>query len=303
MTATMNSCVHDHSRWGPADRLGAGNHLTDETRLAAIRMVEKGTVYDLSHVIRMGAPAFAPTQPPYLMMMWQTSRDAIRRRRDLGATNDAGTNLERIEMTVHVGTHIDALGHASVGDRLYNGVSALEEVGDWGLRTTGIEHCPPIITRGVLLDLANLDGGPHLQPGRAIRAADLDAACNRIDVTLRAGDVVCLRTGWGRFFMKDNAKYLSGEPGIDLSGAEWLTARDVTAIGADTMAVEVMPGADPKTLMPVHQHCLAEQGVYLIENLALEQLAADKVGTFCFILLPTKFKGATGSPAMPVAMI
>ena len=300
----MTSCIHDHARWGAADRLGAANHLTDATRLAAVQMVKRGTVYDLSHVIRMGAPAIAPTQPPYLMMMWQTAKDSIRRRRALGAENDAGTNLERIEMTVHVGTHIDALGHVVIGERMYNGTTASDEVTDWGLKTTGIEHCPPIVTRGVLLDLAHLDGGDYLEAGRPIREADLELACRKASVTLRAGDVVCLRTGWGRFFMKDNPKYVAGEPGLDLGGARWLTQRDVTAIGADTMAVEVLPGTQhPKVMMPVHQHCLAEQGVYLIENLMLDDLARDKLGTFCFILLATKFKGATGSPATPIAMI
>jgi len=300
----MTACVHNHARWGAADRLGAANHLTDATRLAAIQMVKRGAVYDLSHVIRMGAPAIAPTQPPYLMMMWQTAKDSVRRRRALGAENDAGTNLERIEMTVHVGTHIDALGHVVIGDKMYNGTTAAEEVTDWGLKSTGIEQCPPIVTRGVLLDLAGLDGGDYLEAGRPIRDGDLEAACRKANVTLRAGDVVCLRTGWGRFFMKDNPKYVAGEPGLDITGARWLTARDVTAIGADNMAVEVLPGTEhPKVMMPVHQHCLAEQGVYLIENLMLDQLAQDKLTTFCFILLATKFKGATGSPATPIAMI
>jgi kynurenine formamidase len=299
----MTACLHDHSRWGAADRVGAANHLTDATRLAAIQLVKQGKVYDLSHVIRMGAPAFVPVQPPYLMSMWQTSRDSQKRRAAIGATNNVGSNLERIEMTVHVGTHIDALGHFSIGQYLYNKTEFEDEVGDWGLKTTGIENCPPIVTRGVLLDLAGLDGGDHLNAGRAVTEGDLETACRKIGVTLKAGDVVCLRTGWGRYFMKDNAKYLEGEPGIDIGAAKWLTSRNVTAIGCDNMAVEVLPPVNPKIMMPVHQHCLAEQGVYLIENFQLEDLARDKVSVFCFILLPTKFKGATGSPAMPIAMI
>ena len=104
--------------------------------------------------------------------------------------------------------------------------------------------------------------------------------------------------------MTDNARYLDGEPGINLAAAQWLTKQGVTAIGTDTMAVEVLPGEDaPEIQMPVHQHCLVEAGVYLIENLLLTPLVTAGVSEFCFVLLPVKFKGATGSPARPIAMV
>ena len=113
-----------------------------------------------------------------------------------------------------------------------------------------------------------------------------------------------VRAGWGRFYMNDNARYLSGEPGINLAAARWLTGQGVTAIGTDTMAVEVLPGEDdPAVKMPVHQHCLVEAGVYLIENLRLTPLVDVGITECCFILLPVKFKGATGSPARPIAMV
>ena len=113
-----------------------------------------------------------------------------------------------------------------------------------------------------------------------------------------------LHTGWGRFFMKDNAKYLSGEPGLTVEAAQWLTSQDVVATGADNMAVEVLPGTrHPEIVMPVHQHCLAEAGVHLIENLVLDELVAGGLTEFCFIMLPVKFKGATGCPVRPIAMV
>ena len=165
--------VHDHSRWGPADQIGAGNLLTAEKRLAALQMVRDGRVYDVSHEIGAGAPFMAPNQTPFLLSIWASWRDSIKRRRALGAVNDAGANVERIEMTAHVGTHIDALGHFSKGDRLYNGLSAADTVTDWGLERLGIEHAPPMITRGVLFDVAGCDGGQHLNPGRVVTPDDL----------------------------------------------------------------------------------------------------------------------------------
>lgn len=299
----MSGLLHSHAQWGPSDQIGAGNLLTPERRLAAFGSVRQGRVYDLSHAIAMGAPYMAPNQTPFLMSIWASWKDSIKRRRGMGARNDAGTNLERIEMTTHVGTHIDALGHFSKGDMLYNGNCAADVVTDWGLTRLGIENAPPMITRGVLFDVAGLDGGAHLAPGRAITPDELKRAAEAGGFAVQPGDIALICTGWGRHFGVDNAKYLHGEPGIDVAGARWLVDQGVVAIGADNMAVEVLPNPDGGLMMPVHQFVLAECGVYLIENLMLEELAADRVSTACFILLATKFKGATGAPVRPVAIV
>jgi kynurenine formamidase len=160
-----------------------------------------------------------------------------------------------------------------------------------------------MITRGVLLDVAGIDSGAHLNPGRAITPDELARAAEAAQVGIEPGDIVLIRTGWGRYFGVDNSRYLTGEPGIDLSAAQWLTGQGVVAIGCDNMAVEVLPNPDRTLAMPVHQHALAEAGVHLIENLALEELALNGVHTFCFILLATKFRGATGAPVRPVALV
>ncbi len=300
----MTNCIHDHSRWGAGDQLGAGHLLTPERVLAALSLVKEGRILDMDQVIEMDAPRIAPVQQPYVINTSSTSRNGIRRRAALGATNEVGSNLERIEMTTHVGTHIDALGHFSRGDQLYGGHSAEEVVGDWGLEKLGIEQAPAFITRGICIDVSGLDGGDHLVAGRAIGRDDVERAFAEAGIEPMAGDVVCINTGWGRFFMVDNAKYVAGEPGVDLEAAEWLTSRDVVSIGVDNMAVEVLPGTDhPNVMMPVHQHCLVDAGVYLIENLVMDGLIREGISTFCFILLPVKFKGATGSPARPVALI
>lgn len=299
----MSGLIHDHSQWGPTDQVGAGNLWTPETRLSALGLVKRGLAYDVSHEIAMGAPYMAPNQTPYLMSIWASWKDSIRRRRGMGMKNDAGTNLERIEMTTHVGTHIDALGHFSSGDRLYNGFCASDVVTDWGLTALGIENVPPIMARGLLFNVAGFDGGAHLNPGRVVTPDDLDRAARAGGFRIQPGDVALIRTGWGRYFGTDNAKYLTGEPGIDVPGAEWLIDQGIATIGTDNMAVEVLPNPDHMLGLPVHQYALSQRGVYLIENLALEELARDGVAVSCFILLATKYKGATGSPVRPVAMI
>ena len=299
----MSNTVHDHSRWGAGDQQGAANLLTPETRLAALGLVKEGRIHDLSQVIETGAPRYEHVQSPYVIHAGPTWRDGIRTRRANGAGNDAGSNLERVEMTMHVGTHIDALGHFTKGDAMYNGFSAEDSVRDWGLVNLGIEHAPPMIARGVCLDVSRLDGGDFLESGRVVSAADLEQTARAGGVTLRPGDVVCLNTGWGRFYMTDNPRYLDGEPGIGEEAARWLTGQEVCAIGADNMAVEVLPCTETEVSMPVHQHTLVEAGVYLIENLRLEEIVAAGLSTFCMILLPVKFKGATGCPIRPIALV
>jgi kynurenine formamidase len=258
----------------------------------------------MSHVIEIGAPRMAPNQSPYHIQAGPTSAGSIRRRRQMGAKNDAGSNLERIEMTTHVGTHIDALGHFSKGDMLYGGYSASETVEDFGLANLGIEHMPPMVTRGIILDVSRFDGGDYLETGRPVGIGDLEKALAAAKLRIEPGDVVCVHTGWGRFFMKDNDKYLHGEPGLDIDAARWLTAQDCVAIAADNMALEVLPGTNhPEVLMPVHQHCLAEAGVHIIENLVMDGLIAAGIHQFCFMLSAVKFKGATGCPVRPIAIV
>jgi kynurenine formamidase len=300
----MTNCIHDHGRWGRGDQLGAGHLLTPERTLAALKGVQEGRIIDMSHTIEMGAPRMVPAQTPYIMTASVTSRRSIVRRRGMGAKNDAGSNLERMEMTTHVGTHIDSLGHFTQGDRMHGGYSAELTVDDFGLLNLGIENCPPMVTRGLCLDVSKIDGSDHLAGGRAVTADDLKRALDKAKLAIQPGDVVCVQTGWGRFFMKDNDKYVHSEPGLDLGAAQFLTSQDVVAIGVDNMAIEVLPGTKhPEILMPVHQHCLAEAGVYLIENMVMDGVLAAGKTCFCFMLSPVKFKGATGCPVRPIALV
>lgn len=299
----MTACLHDHSPWEAGARIGACRHLTPQTTLAALALVREGRILDLSHETGTDAPRIPPNQTPYVITLSARSASTARVRRAMGAENEAGVNLERVGMTMHVGTHIDALGHFTIGDRMFGGLSAEEVVGDRGLTDLGAEQIPPIVTRALVMDLSGLDGGEFLEAGRPITVADLEAWRDASGLTPRPGDAVLIRTGWGRFYMRDNPKYVSGEPGIDLDAARWLTAQGVAVIGTDTMAVEVLPGTDhPRVIMPVHQHCLAEAGAHLIENMALDDVAAA-AREVCFIAAAPKFTGATGAPLRPLALI
>ncbi len=290
---------HCHSKWGRPDQIGAGIHLTPEKTLSALSLALTGVMMDISHDIYFGAPCIPPNQTPFLMSIFASWKDTIKRRRKQGHVNEMGTNLERVEMTMHVGTHIDALGHVTIGDRMFGDASAEDTVTSWGLDKLGSEHIPPMITRGLLFDVAGENGR---DAGQTVTIDDLKRAADLGEFSVEKGDVAMIRTGWGRHYEADNAKYLRGEPGIDCAGAEWLIGQGVVAIGADNMAVEVLPNPDPSLIMPVHQLALVEHGVYLIENLDLEVAAQEQLYTSCFILLSPKFRGATAAPVRPVLL-
>ena len=158
------------------------------------------------------------------------------------------------------------------------------------------------MTRGVLIDVAGLKGVETLPDTYEITVQDLQQALKRQNVTLRPGDAVIINTGWGQLWGKDNARYVKSCPGIGVAAAEWLIKQDPMLLGADNWPVEVSPNPDPQLSLPVHQIALVVNGVHLLENLKLDELAAKKVYEFAFVMQPIKAQGFTGSTVAPVAI-
>jgi kynurenine formamidase len=204
----------------------------------------------------------------------------------------------------HTGTHIDALCHQSDDLTLYGGVRVDGRVQtSRGFNRHGVEEIPPILAPGLLLDVAASRGVEELEPGYAVTDEDLEECRERQGVSVRRGDVALVRTGNGRHW-EDPDRYLAG-PGMTASASYWLADRSVLAVGADNMAWDVPGLLDPELgcLMPGHLILLARRGIYIIENLALEELAAAKGYRFDLVCTPLKFVGATGSPVRPVAIV
>ena len=289
--------------WGKDDVLGAGNLMTANTIKAALAAVESGQITELSLDVAMGAPYINPIQTPYVITLARTSKNMEKFLRDnAGATNKIGFYLERIEMTTHVSTHIDALGHVTIASELYNGLDREQAVSDIGLNYNGIDQSPPFIARGILIDVAAYKGVDNLEAGYAITPADLQGALKKQGTSIPRGSIVFVHTGWGKNFTAKPQHYAHTGPGIGLAASKWLASKSIIAIGADTMALEVTPGEDPKVVFPVHQHLLVKQGIYIIENVKSDVLAAQKRYQSTIIMLPTKFKGATGTPLRIIAL-
>jgi kynurenine formamidase len=284
------------SRWGPDDELGAANLLDSALTRDGLALAGGGRVFDLTQPISSDSPRLPRVMSPYTMCMWShpvSSRHHLEA--TLGIENEMGYADERVEFDLHTGTHVDALGHAWIGDRTYNGLTVREVVTNWGLRRLGIENLPPVVARGVLVDMpAHL--GRELEPGESIGVRELEGALAGQGVELRRGDVVLIRTGWARYYADGTDRFVASWPGIGVAAARWLAEREPVVVGADTLGLEVYPDEVPTVHSPVHQLLLATIGLYILEQADLDALSAAGVHEFLVLCLAPKFVGGTAAP-------
>jgi kynurenine formamidase len=281
------------SRWGAEDQRGAANRLTPQKVLEAKDLIKQGNVYQLGRVYESGMPMFGTRH--YSLRIPQTFK--------IPGSNQATYHDELVSAEIgQVGTQFDGLGHVGIGDLFYNGNNRADFAQPDGLTKLGIENVGPIVTRGLLIDVARQKGVAQLESGYEITTSDLQAALKSQSLEIRPGDVVLIHTGWGALWMKDNARYGAGAPGIGVAAAQFLADKEVTVVGADTWGVEVGPNPDASLGAPVHQLLIARNGIYLHENLNTEDLARDNVYEFAYIFAPLRLKGATGSPGNPIAI-
>ncbi|HRV93241.1 MAG TPA: cyclase family protein [Anaerolineae bacterium] len=293
------------SPYGPDDQLGMLNEITPAKVAAAARLARQGRVYDLAHIMDEKIPAFPGRTFRQILV---TGAHLLNRRRPNAGPAGWGENnvnwiIEWVASTWQMGTHLDGLNHLQIGDRFYNGHTLTELAEEWGTNRLGIETVPQIITRGLLLDIAGLHGVERLEPGYVITVADVTAALDRQEIQVERGDVVLFHTGWGNLWMKDNAAYVSGEPGPGMAAALWLVEQGVALTGCDTWSFGPVPPEDPDQPFVVPQTLNVRYGLFIVENLYTTELARAGVSEFMFVLTHAKIRGATGAWVSPVAIV
>ncbi len=262
-------------------------------------LLRDATVYDLEQPRYNGMPIHPSHRPGYHYALHRRHRDAHRPELHGPRTGAAGVMM----LMEHSGTHIDALCHQACGLRLYGGIPVEEAETPTGFTRLGVETVPPLLGRGVLLDVAGWKGQPRLAPLSGISADDLQGCAAAQGVAVRGGDVLLVRTGYAPLW-HDEAAYLQAA-GVAKSGSLWAHEQGVRAVGADNMTWDNTEERDPESGATLfgHVYLLAQKGVYIIENLNLEGLARDRRYTFAFVGIPLKFNGATGSPLRPLALV
>lgn len=280
------------SPWGPDDERGAANRLTPAKVLEATTLIEQGQVYQLGRVYESEMPFFG-------------KRSYEMRILEIGP-------LGKNKLTAHegyfsgeldqVGTQFDALGHIGIGEQFFNGYHHSDLGDEHGLTHLGVEKVGPIVTRGVLINVAAYKHVRRLEGSYEITTSDLKGALKQQGTEIHAGDVVLIHTGWGSVWMKDNADFYKTAPGLGLDAGQFLVEEKVVMVGSDNPGVEVVPNPDPSLAFPVHQLFLARNGIHLLESIITEELAQDRVYEFAFMFAPLRLKGASGSPGNPIAI-
>ncbi len=281
------------SKWGAADERGAANHVTSASVLRAAQLIRTGEIIELGRVLANGMPLFGTRS--YNLHTKRTNGP-------LG-TNKRDSNEELVVTELgQVGTQFDMFSHQGIDGQLYNCIPINTVASRTGFQKLGVEKIGSLFARGVLIDVAAFKGLEMLAASYEITPSDLEGAIAKQGLKLAPGDAVLIHTGWGRLWDSDGARYAGPAPGIGLAAAGWLTKQDVLLIGSDTMSVEVSPNPDKSLDTPVHQLVLVVNGVFLLENMKLDDLAAKRVQEFAFVVQPLKIRGGTGSTVAPIAV-
>lgn len=293
--------VSNWGRWGPEDQLGTRNLITPACVQKAAALVRRGEIFDLGIPLDESGPQVGGGRinPVRLMSV-------------LGGKG-SGRGVQRynddyVFMPLQAGTQWDALSHVSYDDMMYNGVPA-SAVDFHGAHRLGIEtQAKGVVGRGVLLDVAAHAGVDWLDPEHVIMPDELDRVAAAQRVELRSGDIVLIRTGWRRKFVRegDGRAFLAEEPGIGLECCGWLHKHEVAAVASDNWAVEAIPAQISEEAFPVHMIAIRDMGLLLGEMFDLEELSADceRDGVYEFLLSAPvlKFTGGVGSPINPLAI-
>lgn len=283
-------------RWGSEDEVGAVNLIGCSERRGAFEQVSEGRVISLAQCLNEATPR-SPHRRGLAHFMDRDGGDYA-----AGARRPGGFQFaeDTVILPTHSGTHIDALCHVWYEDQLYNGFSSDEIRSTSGAARCGVEKIPPIVARGVLIDLWDERTPPGV--GDAFGRRALQQACERTGTRLLPGDVVVIRTGWLERASAEGLDYFDGEPGIDEPAAVWLAEQGVSVVGADNYAVECIPSPDGQ-VFPVHQRLIRDFGIPILEGLVLSELASTGRTQFLFCVAPLPLQGATGSPVHPIAIL
>jgi kynurenine formamidase len=293
------------SPFGAQDEIGMLNLIDGDSMSRVLSEVDARRAFDLAVDFFIGMPNWTYAgDPPFQIWMSGTPSGGVRddplqigeaQNRMVGRSGDC------ISMYTHTGTHVDALNHMGYGKTVWNCFSEEQHLGARHWHVAGADRHPPVIARGVLIDVAGAHGVSVLPDSYGIGAQELRSVLSHQGTELHEGDVVLIRTGRMTLW-PDGEAYIPDEPGLDRSGAEFLAQAGAIMIGADNVGLEQIPSADADNWQVVHTYLLAEAGVPIMEIVNLQELAAERLYEFAFIGACLRIRGATGSPIRPVAL-
>lgn len=288
------------SRWGAEDEIGAANHVSPEQVLMAVKLVKQGQSHPLGIVVDPDMPSFPPRS--FSLQVVQPGQHNGRSLKPQFGW-DLVYNDDMAQLWFGTGSQLDGLGHMGEAGTYYNCNEAEDFIDIVGLKKLGTHNVPPLVGRGVLLDMARYFDVPVMSAGQGIASADIRAAAKAQGVEIRPGDVVLLHTGWtDGMLQSDPAAWAAGEPGLTNEAARYLASLQPMAVGADTWGVDAVPPVAGDKVFYGHIEFLRNNGVYMLETMNTGRLAREGVHEFMFVLGQARIKGAVQMIINPVAL-
>jgi len=293
---SADECVP--SPWGADDQIGAANRVTPERTAAAAKLVKRGISHPLGIVIEPGMPAYPPRYTQLQVVQPNQQFNA-----DLGVGWEASSNDDVLQMWLGTGPQLDGLGHMGEAGEFYNCNQGKDFSIITGLTKLDISGIPPMVGRGVMIDIAKQMGVDSLQAGQPITSDDIKAAMKSQGVTVGEGDVVLLHTGYTDATLKQNPSLWAGSiPGITNEASVFLAGLKPMAVGADTWGLGAVPPRAGDKIFYDHVVLLKQHGIYILETMNTGRLADEGVHEFMFVLGQARLKGAVQMIINPVAM-
>ena len=287
------------SKWGPDDEIGATNLITPDSVKLAASLIKTGKTYNLGIIVDKNTPAFAPRSMSIsILQPNQISTTG------LGPTKTT-YNDDIFMGWLGIGPQIDGLGHIGIDHVYYNGHKDSDFAKADGLKKLGLEKLPPIVARGVLLDMAGYFGVDIIKEGTPYTQQDIEGAASKQGVEISKGDVVLFHSGWLNLLdgpKQDHKRYGSTEPGLGKTGAEYLVSKDVMAVGADTWGVEAVPFEEGVGVFEIHQILIPKAGILIFETMDTREMVKDQAWEFMFVLGVTRLRGAVQMIINPTAI-
>ncbi|MDF2369081.1 cyclase family protein [Sneathiella sp.] len=285
------------SKWGADDELGSANLVSPERTLEASKLIKQGKSVPLGIVIDSSTPAFPPRG-----LSLQVVQPNQQGGQKLFAFN-GNYNDDLMQLWLGIGSQIDGLGHLGENGLYYNCLDEKEISQITGLTKLGTHNIPPLVGRGVVIDMTKHFGVPALEAGQFFTAADIQEAAKAQGVEIREGDVVLFYTGWTDTKLEsDPVAWVSGEPGTSEDAAEWLAAQNVMAVGSDTWGLDVVPPEKEGRPFYGHVILLKKNGIYILETMNTGLLVRDGVTEFMFVLGQARVRGTVQMIINPVAL-
>ncbi len=301
-------------KWGADDEIGTLNYLTSQQVKAAAQEVRSGKTFTLQLPMTHGIGPVFPGRVPVMHFMSQ-DEGAYKAGKKAELGGGMKYSDDAVFMYLQGTTHVDAIGHAWYGDKLYGGKSADSTTNGHDFIDVSALGEKGIVGRGVLLDIGRLkgDGNHRLAPNSCVTLDDLKAAAKAQKVKIKANDILLIRTGsLGRYYDENDPNKWDAftEPGLCYSKelVKWIDDSRISMIAADNLGVEkVVQKIDGESVViPLHGALIRDLGLVLSEIYWLDELAADcaedKQYSFMFAASPLKMKRGSGSPVNPIVI-